>query len=92
MDVFKETFDIITEDNNIKLAEIRRLQGILKEVALHIDWDQQDCSRYYIGEDAAQGVLMAFKFDWELGISNESVEHFFKHISKGFQPVAKDEK
>lgn len=49
---------------------------LLKEVALAIDWDEQNASRYYIGEDAAQSILARLDFPWEEGICNESVEKF----------------
>lgn len=38
--------------------------------------DEQDASRYLIGEDAAQHVLIRLGFDFEEGISNESVAKF----------------
>lgn len=47
-------------------------------IAASIDWDQQDASRYYIGEDAAEDVLRRLGFPWESGICNESVEKFLE--------------
>lgn len=51
---------------------------VLMEVAEHIDWDQQDASRFYIGEDAAEMVLLALDFDHNEGQCNEAVA---KHVT-----------
>jgi hypothetical protein len=51
---------------------------LLREVALAIDWDEQNASRFYIGEDAATAVLARLGFDWDMGLNNESVEKFLK--------------
>lgn len=48
----------------------------LIEMLKHIDWNQQYASTYSIGEDAAQEGLMCLGFDFEMGISNESVDAF----------------
>ena len=58
-------------------AQVKREQyEFLKKLALGIDWDQQNASCYYIGEDAAETILMRLNFDFNEGICNEAVEKF----------------
>lgn len=54
----------------------KKLRDILSIVAKGIDWDQQDASRYYIGEDAAETVLLFLDFPHENGISNEAIDAY----------------
>lgn len=75
-------YDKSGEEHYVLLSDYVKLQNVLKRVALSIDWDEQNASRFYIGEDAAASVLWEFGFPWERGVCNEEVEKFLNEQSK----------
>lgn len=70
------------DEKYVTLADYVRLQDCLARVVDSIDWDQQDASCYYIGEDAAESALAMLGFPWENGVCNEAVSEFLKKRSQ----------
>lgn len=55
---------------------------VMVSIVAAIDWDFQDCSRYFIGEDAAESLLSDLGFSWEDGVCNETVLKFLKTLGE----------
>ena len=69
--------------NHFKMEPMTEKE-FLVELAKGIDWDQQNCSCYYIEEDMAVEILIRLgKYPWEEGINNETVDKFVT----GYLPV-----